>query len=179
VKDPEVLRRGFQYDRGMRLAAQDTFIHRGANRQEYETERQRRVPEVRHWSLGENSVEMDCAIEGVEYRKSVRIGDELETAYDLRGYEGRLFSEWNLSLASNGAGEPAFEMSHGRLAICAGGFRLEASHNADEVWYEQIFSASNTEGGVELAPQGWAVVFAKDMESTGRGCLNLCWKVSA
>jgi alpha-amylase len=179
VKDPEVLRRGFQYDRGMRLAAQDTFLHRGASHEEYGEERQRRVADVRHWSLGENSVAMDCAIGDAEYRKVISVADEVEAAYEIRGHDGRLFSEWNLSLPSSESGDPSFEQADGLLTIRAGGFRLEASHNADDVWYEQIFSASNTEGGVELAPQGWAVVFAKDVSASEPGCMTLRWRTQA
>jgi hypothetical protein len=51
-----------------------------------------------------------------------------------------------------------------------------AEHNAEEVWLQQILSASNTEDGVELAPQGWALVFACDM-AVGTPPFALRWSV--
>lgn len=41
----------------------------------------------------------------------------------------------------------------------AGALALEAVHNAQDVWTDEVFSVSNTEAGLELASQGWCIVF--------------------
>ncbi len=179
VKNPDVLRNGFHYDRGMRLAAQDTITWRDASRDDYIHERQRVVPEVRHWSLGQQSVEMDCTGGGIDYHKTITAGDDLEAAYKLQGPGARLFSEWNISLPAGPEEGPRVWTEEGRVHVSVGGMSLEAVHNADDVWYDHIFSASNTEGGVELAPQGWAFIFAKDVSPDTPTCLNLRWRLVA
>ena len=177
VKDPEVLARGFQYDRGMRLAAQDTVLPSRSSRDDYIAARQASVPLVVSWTTNDQSISMDCLANGIEYRKTVRVGEDLETRYEARGPGMRLFSEWNLSLPSTGEGDPDIGIRDGRLAVAAGDLSLEVLHNADDVWAEQIFSISNTEGGVELAPQGWTFVFASEFGEDHEHSLSLRWSV--
>jgi hypothetical protein len=152
--------------------------HAHASREEYVAERQANVPQVLSWAANGQVIEMECLAGSIDYRKVIRVGDELETLYDVRGTGVRLFSEWNLSLPSDAAGTPEIGIHDGRVTVAAAGLDLEVCHNAGDFWVEQIFSASNTEGGVELAPQGWTFVFAKDMVEDQERCLRLRWRVA-
>jgi 4-alpha-glucanotransferase len=179
VKDPEVLRRGFHYDRGMRLAAQDTFLEASAGRERHAAEREKLPPNVIRWMANGDSLEMHCATGAGDFEKTVRVGAELEVHYSTGEAQGRLCSEWNLSLPLDESGHPAIGENPGCLSVSSGWLNLRAKHNADEVWVEQIFSASNTEAGVELAPQGWSFVFAKDVGSRGQRDLSVRWSADS
>jgi hypothetical protein len=43
---------------------------------------------------------------------------------------------------------------------------------------ERLYSVSNTEGGVELSPQGWSVVFSARSEGDAARELKLNWTVT-
>ncbi len=177
VKDPAVLAAGFQYDRGMRLAAQDTLLPEGADRSEYVRWREEGTAQVTHWEARGDTISMRARADRGTFEKRVKVGAQLEVTYRRNDLECRLFSEWNLSLPQNSDGSPpTIDVSKSGLSISSGWLRLTAAHDADDVWVEQIFSASNTEGGVELAPQGWAVVFAKDIGEQAPQ-LSLAWSV--
>ena len=66
----------------------------------------------------------------------------------------------------------------GRPRCCNGPWSLDCAHNADDAWVEQIYSVSNTEGGVELAPHGWCLVFAATGDGPDRS-LSLEWSLVA
>ena len=179
VKDPEVLRRGFQYDRGLRLAAQDTVLWPHANRDDYDRSRELRVPRVRSFTAVDQRIEMDCEFEANHLSKRISLGDSLNVAYEWRSDQpARLCSEWNLSIPSGADPTPEIADLPGRLEVRGGDLAVAVDHNSSEVWVQQIMSASNTEGGVELAPQGWAFVFARDM-SPEAACFELRWSVIA
>ena len=178
VKDESVLGEVLRYDRGMRLAAQDTLLSADAGRDAYRDARLANPARVTHWSLNGVSLEMECAATGVTYRKTVEVGACLAVRYGLPG-DRRLFSEWNLSLPSRDDGaRPEFTFSPGLCRVDAGGFTLEAAYDGDDAWAEQLFTVSNTEGGVELAPQGWSVVFSV-AASPGRSSFAIRWSATS
>ena len=160
VKDEAAVAQALVYDRGLRLAAQDTVLQNGAGRDAYREQRQASPPRTTRWSAAGHSVELYCRAGEVSYRKRVAAGAALHTRYELP-VGATLFSEWNLSLpAGEGGGEPAFTFSPGCVRIATGEFRLTASHDAADAWVDRLYSVSNTEDGVELAPQGWSVIFS-------------------
>lgn len=178
VKDEAALAHLGLYDRGLRVAAQDTILGPDASRDAYRSARLAAPAVVRHWTLDRNTLEMDCTVADVTYRKVIEVGDSLSVRYEPA--DGcTLFSEWNLSLPEGpGGAEPSFEVAAGRLRITAAAFTLEAVHNADDAWVERLYSVSNTEGGVELAPQGWSVVFAAAVKAGASRALCLEWSVA-
>jgi hypothetical protein len=174
VKDEAVLAEVFRYDRGMRLAAQDTLLPASAGQAEYHVERLAEPAEVQHWSVNSTGLAIDLLSGGAGYRKTVAADSKVSISYDLPE-ERRLFSEWNLSLPPGEAGAPPeIAFVEGACRIVTGDFSLECRHNASEAWVEQLFSVSNTEGGVELAPQGWSIVFAS---AAGSRNLTISWGV--
>ena len=88
-----------------------------------------------------------------------------------------LYSEWNLSLPEREAGAlPLFDWGPGTLRISTGLFQLCARFDGFEGWHEQLFSASNTEDGVQLQPQGWAITL-KAALVPGRSA-TIAWSLS-
>ncbi|MGH2610969.1 MAG: hypothetical protein ACRDHF_17955, partial [Tepidiformaceae bacterium] len=115
---------------------------------------------------------------GIRYGKEFRFGDGVTVEYRLES-DATLFSEWNLSLPDGPEGTPpTFTLDHGCCSITTGRFTLRCRHDADDVWVERLYSVSNTEGGVELAPQGWSLVFSAGCEGRGLRTLTLGWTVT-
>jgi alpha-amylase len=178
VKDPEVLRRGFQYDRGLRLAAQDTIIAPGAGQDDHEAARECQAANICGFVAEGQAMDMSLELDGATVGKRIIVDGALTVRYEWRADETRrLCSEWNLSLPSGPEPTPEFIQAPGRVEMRGGGLTLVAEHNAEEVWMQHIESASNTEGGVELAPQGWAFVFARNMAAGGAPFV-LRWSVA-
>jgi hypothetical protein len=174
VKDPEALRHLGMYDHGMRVAAQDTVLPPGSSRDDYGAGRLALDPRITHWETNAERVDIDLELSTLSYHKRITVNDTLSVGYRGSG-EGRLFVEFNLSLPWKAWGEPTeFVFAPGEVHINAGLFRLHAKHNAADAWREQVFSVSNTEGGVELAPQGWAIVFMTDV-TDGALALDIQW----
>ncbi|MGH2633169.1 MAG: alpha-amylase/4-alpha-glucanotransferase domain-containing protein, partial [Tepidiformaceae bacterium] len=174
VKDPAAIEGVFRYDRGLRVAAQDTVLWPSATRDDYANQRLATVGHAASWQAVDQHILM--AMEGgfAPYEKRIELGAGVSASYRFQE-PARIFSEWNLSLPDGAAGEPpAFTLGPGTVAVEATGLHLCASHNAGDVWVQQLFSASNTEGGVELAPQGWSIVFAADMDAPGT-TLTIAW----
>lgn len=158
VKDERVLSYGLRYDGELRMAAQDTVLAPGSGREAYEAHRAAGNTECLDWEVEGQTATLRCRADGASYEKRIDATDALTVTY--AGTEtARLFSEWNLSLP----GEPLFEAHDGRFRITAGDLVVEAAHNGDAVWSTQVFSISNTEGGLELAPQGWCIVFTREL----------------
>lgn len=106
------------------------------------------------------------------------VDDGVTVTYRLEA-DATLFSEWNLSLPEGpDSGDPAFALGDGTCTVATARFSLTCHHNADDVWVERLYSVSNTEGGVELAPQGWSVVFSARSEGRGARELKLNWMVT-
>ena len=72
--------------------------------------------------------------------------------------------------------QPLFEWGPGTLCVSTGLFQLHAEMDGFEGWHEQLFSASNTEDGVQLQPQGWAITFKAAM-APGRSA-SIAWRVA-
>jgi hypothetical protein len=173
IKDKRVLSYELRYDEGRRAAAQDTLLPSGGSREAYEKQRNLPAHQASAWSVDGQVAELTCGVEGMRYEKQVSVGEVLEVTYSGED-EARLFSEWNLSLP----GEPEFEQGEGWLRITAGSVVLEAAHNGDDVWHTQVFSISNTEGGVELAPQGWSIVIVGEL-GPNQEAITIRWSHSA
>ena len=158
VKDAAAVAESRRYDRGLRVAAQDTLFPRGMfSREGYADSRLAARPQYALVALTDGAVSLTDAGNGIA--KEIAIGDGLRASYGVATAAG-LASEWNLSLPEwPGEGAPCFEPEPGLLTIRGGGLTLRARHTASECWHERIYSASNTEHGVELAPQGWCIVF--------------------
>jgi hypothetical protein len=176
VKDPEAAEAALIYDRGMRLAAQDTLVGGEAERAAYSGVRLSAPAAAAAWSADGQGASLTCATEAGTYTKAVTVSKRLEVEYRVPGGTG-LFSEWNLSLPEDERdGGLTVEMAPGLLRVQAGmGLTLEARHTFDEVWHERLFSASNTEGGVELAPQGWSFVFRASQPAGAARQLTIAW----
>jgi alpha-amylase len=154
IKDPRVLSHELRYDHGMRVAAQDTLLPPHAAKPDYRAHRGMQDAHTVRWTAEGQAAELTCAADGREYAKRITVGEQLEVTY--RGEDNaRLFSEWNLSFPQ----APTFEHAEGLLRVQAGALALEAVHNAQDVWTDEVFSVSNTEAGLELASQGWCIVF--------------------
>lgn len=158
IKDPRVLTYPLRYDHAMRVAAQDTVLAPGASKEDYLQHRGTLHADTREWTADGQAASFAIRVGGLDYEKHVTVGGDLEVRYSGTS-EARLFSEWNLSFPQ----APAFEQSRGRLRITAGELTIEATHNAEDSWYDEVFSISNTEAGLELAPQGWCIVFAAEV----------------
>ena len=159
VKDDEALATTFLYDHGLRVAAQDTVLAAVATRSDYARARQADVPRAETWEATGPALSMAMVAGPARYAKVIAVAGGLTVEYGLPGPDWRLFSEWNLSLPSPAGEPPLFECTPDTVTVSAGAIRLSAGHDAAEAWVEQLFSVSNTEGGVELAPQGWSIVF--------------------
>jgi len=176
VKDPEALAHAGEYDRGMRVAAQDTLLGPGATRDDYRASRLAIEATAVDWEAAGQCLSMRLAAGEHRYAKEIRLDTALRTTYTT-GPHLRLFSEWNLSLPDGPAGEhPEFHYGDGQLRVRTARFELVASHEAADVWHERLYSVSNTEDGIELAPQGWSVVFANDSGPAG-GAFEIAWSV--
>lgn len=179
AKDAGVVQHLGSYDRGPRLAAQETMVRGNADRDTYRASRLADLPRVHAWSNTDTTVELDCEATGARYHKSVAVGDTLAVNCDVPP-GATLFTEWNLSLPQGPAGEdPAFDFEPGRCTINAGPMSLQCAHNAHDAWVERLYSVSNTEGGVELAPQGWSVVFAAYGGDAEPGRLSVEWSLAS
>jgi 4-alpha-glucanotransferase len=177
VKDPEALAHLGTYDRGMRLGAQETVLGQGATREDYHRERLAATPVVTSWEAAGQRIEMilSCGADRLSKRLSVGSGLAVEMSVPARR---TLFQEWNLSLPGGAdGGDPTFAFAPGKVEISTAIFRLCAAHSANEAWCERLYSVSNTEDGVELAPQGWCVVFRSEA-GDGDGALSLEWTVT-
>jgi hypothetical protein len=174
-----VLESVFRYDRGLRVAAQDSVLWPSATREEYSRERQARVGHAASWRAFDQEISMTLEGAFAPYTKRIALGAGLTATYQVTE-PARLFSEWNLSLPDGPAGEPPeFSFSENGLRIAAAELCLSVEHNAADVWVEQLFSASNTEGGVELAPQGWCIVFAAEFGAASNDELRIAWSTNA
>lgn len=164
------------FDRGLRLAAQETFIETGTSRDAYADQRQAVQADVRHWTLGEDSVVLDCALHGIEYRKAVRVADGLDVQYRVRA-TGRLCSEWNLSLPAGDDGmRPGFRLEEGQVTVETPSLTLVCAHDADDLWVGPVVATVQTDRGAEAVTQGWSLVFVKDLDAGTETGLGLCWK---
>ena len=170
IKDPRVLTYPLHYDRGMRVAAQDTVLPPGATREDYLQHRGTQSAAADEWSADGQLATLSIDAAGLQYEKRITVGDALKVTY-AGAKDARLFSEWNLSFPQ----APTFEQSPGRLLMTAGDLTLEATHNAEDAWFDEVFSISNTEAGLELAPQGWCIVFAGEL-GPNRLSLNISWE---
>jgi hypothetical protein len=178
AKDAAVLDHVGSYDRTMRLGAQDTVVREDADRQRYLRERGHTTRPVA--STDPLAGELLLALEGngVRYGKEFRLDGGVTVEYRLDS-DATLFSEWNLSLPDGAAGEPPeFRFDEGCCSISTERFSLRCGHNADDAWVDRLYSVSNTEGGVELAPQGWALVFSARCQGDGTRLLTLDWTVT-
>ena len=63
------------------------------------------------------------------------------------------------------------------MTIDTGMFTLAAAFVGCEGWHERVFSASNTEDGVQLQPQGWAIVFRASAEAGAT--VSIRWNIAA
>jgi alpha-amylase len=171
IRDSAVLSHQLRYDHGLRVAAQDTLLPPGAGRDTYAEQRGTQADTAAEWMAEGQVATLTCATGAARYEKQVTVGEALEVTYASNG-EARLFSEWNLSFP----GEPEFTGENGLLRVTAGGLVLEATHNADDTWSTQVFSVSNTEGGLELAPQGWCIVFAGEL-GPDQEALEIRWRL--
>ncbi|HXU24863.1 MAG TPA: alpha-amylase/4-alpha-glucanotransferase domain-containing protein [Tepidiformaceae bacterium] len=179
VKDPAALDSVFHYDRGLRVAAQDSVLWPSATREEYRRERQARVGHAASWRAFDQEISLTLEGAFAPYTKRIQLGAGLVATYHV-AEPARLFSEWNLSLPDGPAGEPPeFSFSTGSVRVATAEFCLTAEHNAADAWVEQLFSASNTEGGVELAPQGWCIVFAAELDPAANDELQVAWSTNA
>jgi alpha-amylase len=179
AKDPRVLQHLGAYDRGPRLAAQETILHGHADRDAYCASRLADLPRVHGWSNTDTTLDLDCEAASARYHKRIALGDTLAVTCDTP-LGATLFTDWNLSLPQGADGEnPAFSFDQGRCTINAGPLSLECAHNARDAWVERLYSVSNTEGGVELAPQGWCVVFAAYGEDAEPRQLSVEWSLAS
>ena len=161
LKDAAAAAEALAYDTGMRLAAQDTLIQGPAGREEYARQRLSGAGEPTSIRAEGGCLAMRLACAGGGYQKTVTVATGLRVEYRLPAGV-TLFSEWNLSLPEGPGGvapECTFS-ADGLLHIASGDWRLGARHDADDAWVTRLTSVSNTEDGVELAPQGWCIVFA-------------------
>ncbi len=160
VKDAAAAEQALTYDRGLRLAALETVVAGAAGRETYDDLRLAMPTFVTGAECDGNSVSMRLNANGIAYAKTVALtAESLDVTADIPG-NATLFSEWNLSLPVNAdGGHPEFRFEEGQAIVSTARFQLTASHSAREAWVTQLFSVSNTEGGVELAPQGWSLVF--------------------
>lgn len=170
IKDPRVLSYPLRYDHGMRVAAQDTVLGTGADKARYLEHRGAQSAPATAWSAEGQEATFACVAGGTPYEKRITAGERLEVGYSSQ-QDARLFSEWNLSFPQ----APAFERGDGTLRVTAGSLIIEAAHNAGEVWTDEVFSISNTEAGLELAPQGWCIVFAGDI-GPNRVPFEIAWR---
>ena len=174
VKDPSAIASALLYDRGMRLAAQDTLTGERISQESYRELRLEHAPKGGLCRVDGTSVALECEANGLAYAKRLEVAESVTVDYDLGGGVS-LASEWNLSLPEAKPGEPpVFAWSPGRLRIESGSFVLCAEFDADDAWHEQLFSVSNTEGGVELAPQGWSMVFVRQLRED-RSTMTIRW----
>lgn len=173
VKDAAAAHAATIYDRGMRLAAQDTFLEAGASRDDYRRERLAWQPAYDEWRLDEDGAMamIGADVAGAAIEKRVLVTSSLSVAVERAG-EGAVFSEWNLSLPPGPGGEaPEATFSPGRARLTTQLFTLEAEHTGDDAWCDQLHSASNTEEGLSLEPQGWSIVFR------GEGSVEVVWRM--
>ncbi|MFN0095143.1 MAG: alpha-amylase/4-alpha-glucanotransferase domain-containing protein [Dehalococcoidia bacterium] len=153
VKDPAALAEIGRYDRGLRVAAQDWFVPEACSQAAYRDLRLAARPDFAVEAADDQRL---LLADPSGLRKAIALGAELTVSYATAGRP--LASEWNLSLPDAGGGL-AIEHGEGVLTIAAGSLVLAARHNAQRTWHERILTASNTEGGIELSPQGWTFVF--------------------
>ncbi|MEX1103260.1 MAG: alpha-amylase/4-alpha-glucanotransferase domain-containing protein [Dehalococcoidia bacterium] len=178
AKDQTVLDHVGIYDRTMRLAAQDTLAQGAASREDYRRGRGHDISSLAPAEPSEREVALALEGNGVRYAKQLRLDDGVTVAYQIES-DATLFSEWNLSLPEGpDAGPPTFALEKGCCTVGTGRFTLRCSHDADDAWVERLYSVSNTEGGVELAPQGWSMVFSARCEADRSRNLTLNWKVT-
>ena len=177
AKDPTVLDHVGIYDRSLRLGAQDTIVRGPADREAYRRARGEE-PAASITDSGESSLCLSIESGETRYDKRIRLDGGLGVAYELRG-QTTLFSEWNLSLPDGADGtSPEFTLDAGCCTVATERFTLRCGHDADDVWVERLYSVSNTEGGVELAPQGWSIVFARHANISGASAMSLNWTVT-
>ena len=171
LKDPGALAVANVYDRGMRLAAQETILPTGATREHYAAERLSGPPSGNEWHVGEDgSVFVTSIREGlppITRRVSLAMGLQVRTE---GAPDESIFSEWNLSLPDDASAPTTITLEPGVASIRSALFSLTARHSGDDSWYERVFAASNTEEGVALEPQGWSIVFR------GCGSLEVTWQ---
>lgn len=177
LKDPEALGHLFEYDRGLRVAAQDTVVLTPEH--DYRTERLANVVAAEITGLDASRISMTCHGAGATWTKALTLTDMgLLAEYQL-AEPGTLYSEWNLSLPEREGGQPpAFEWREDSLTIETGRFRLTAAFTGCSGWHEHVFSASNTEGGVELQPQGWAIVFRGESARAAGHAMTIAWSIA-
>ncbi|MCZ2111734.1 MAG: DUF1925 domain-containing protein [Dehalococcoidia bacterium] len=167
---------GMAFDRGLRLAAQETILGVGASRDAYTAQRQASQPEVHHWTLGEDSIELDCRLGEREYRKIIRVLGALECHYRICA-DGRLCSEWNVSLpAGEDDATPRFTLEEHLVSVETPLFTLSCTHNADDLWVDAVVATVQTDRGAEAVTQGWSLVFVKNLNPDAATTLDLCWK---
>jgi hypothetical protein len=179
AKDPTVLDHVGIYDRAMRLAAQDTLHAGAAGREDYRRGRGHALS-LRPGGSDPAASAVVLALEGhgICYDKTLDLDDGVTVAYRLEA-DATLFSEWNLSLPEGpDTGDPTFTLEDGVCTVATAHFSLTCRHNADDIWVERLYSVSNTEGGVELSPQGWSVVFSARSEGDAARELKLNWTVT-
>lgn len=178
VKDPAAVATIFRYDRCLRAAAQDTILWPSAARSDYAELRLADHASAVSWQATGQSIVMAMECSRSHYEKRFDVGAGLAVNYSFTE-PVCLFSEWNLSLPDGPTGEPpVFTISAGLLRIDCAALHLCAHHTAEDAWVEQLFSVSNTEGGIELAPQGWSIVFACDVRPESGGNVTISWSTS-
>jgi hypothetical protein len=97
AKDPTVLDHVGIYDRGMRLAAQDTLVPRPADRETYHRARGHAVWPVASPEPAGRELRLALEGNGVRYGKEFRLDGGVAVEYRVDS-DATLFSEWNLSL---------------------------------------------------------------------------------
>ncbi len=160
LKDPAAAGQALNYDRGLRLAAQETIVAGAMGRQAYEDLRLSTPAVAAASSYDDGSLSLRLTAGGLSYDKTIALCEGALVMTAAIPANATLYSEWNLSLPQGEHGAaPEFRFEEGQAVITTGQFQLTAAHSAHEAWVTQLFSVSNTEGGVELAPQGWSMVF--------------------
>lgn len=178
VKDVEALASVGEYDRGMRLAAQETLMEATAGPDDYRVARLAAPTRADSWTAEGGCVELSLTDGVSTLRKRLSVSETLKMSCTVPGGR-RLFSEWNLSLPDWPDGSaPRFAHSEGELRIETPRFVLTAGHNASACWHHRLHSVSNTEDGVELSPQGWCIVLQADGGHLG-GELAVEWSVGS
>jgi alpha-amylase len=174
LKDPRAAELIGQYDLGMRVANQVSCIAGPVpSPEEYAALRLVDVPVL---APSVHGAALTMHGEGQQIAVELEGHDLVVAAAGPAGHA--LLSEWNLSLPERAGGAPPeFDASPGALTIVTGMFTLRAAHNADGVRWDQVLTVSNTEDGVTVQPQGWAVVFAA-APGEGRRGLNIRWSVA-
>jgi hypothetical protein len=178
AKDSAVLDQVGRYDRAMRLAAQDTLVPGQADRERYRSVRGEAAGSLASTEPVDGGLLLTFEGDRVRYRKEFRLGEGVTVEYELQS-DATLFSEWNLSLPDSARGDPPeFRFDERCCSINTERFALQCRHTADEAWVERLYSVSNTEGGVELAPQGWSLVFSAQSDGKRARVLTLDWTVT-